>query len=607
MNFGAMATWQALLVIAAAIAAAVGLFLLKLKPPRISVPSLGLWRIVLDENRERTLWERIRRAVSLAAVVLITLAIALAVLRPQRTSGLGTNPGPGTGPGTRNPGPGTAGSRVSIVLDSSWSMLATTSSGQTRWDRAVARARALAVSAAGDDIVLSTTADGVVEGPTPDVALIEAALDRVAPSGGETSAFPHIDGVRATYFLTDGAVARPLDADVAVESVFEAADNAAITALDIRPGETLDSAGQAFLEVANYAKASQDVRITLTRGSVTVLDVHVDMAPGTATQRVVPLSRGGEPRVRARITAKANALVVDDEAVAWIPGAQPIVVTVVSDQAATFGPLLSKDQDVKATFVPSRNYTPGVEDVVIFDRVLPAKAPTVPALFIAPPGMAGSTWVGTAGADEKEPQWGRGTSHPLLQGVDTLTMAFDRARPYSGEGLVPVAFTTTNTPLAYVNETADQRFAVFTFSVTDSKLMFSPGFPVLLGNAIEWLAHPVPAGTRRPGPMTFVGALASLIGPNGQPVPVARIGDDSVARLSQLGFYEVRSGGASSLLAVNIGDPDVSDLQRTRLASATRTGASVPSRGRPWWLFAAAAALLLIAVEWFTWQRRVTV
>ena len=214
MNFGAMATWQALLVIAAAVAAAVGLFLLKLKPPRISVPSLGLWRIVLDENRERSLWERIRRAVSLAAVVLITLAIALAVLRPQRI----TNPGPGTGPtglgterGTRNPGPGTPGSRVSIVLDSSWSMLATTSSGQTRWDRAVARARALAVSAAGDDIVLSTTADGVVEGPTQDVALIEAALDRVAPSGGETSAFPHIDGVRATYFLTDGAVARPLD------------------------------------------------------------------------------------------------------------------------------------------------------------------------------------------------------------------------------------------------------------------------------------------------------------------------------------------------------------------------------------------------------------
>jgi hypothetical protein len=77
--------------------------------------------------------------------------------------------------------------------------------------------------------------------------------------------------------------------------------------------------------------------------------------------------------------------------------------------------------------------------------------------------------------------------------------------------------------------------------------------------------------------------------------------------LSQLGFYEVRSGGASSLLAVNIGDPDVSDLQRTRLASAAHTGASAPSRGRPWWLFATAVALLLIAAEWFTWQRRVTV
>ena len=135
MSFAGMATWLALVVIAAVIAAAVGLFLLKLKPPRISVPSLGLWRVVLDSKREKTLWERIRWAVSLATVVLITLALALAVLRPQasvRADARGT---------ASQPGLSGQGSRVSIVIDSSWSMLAATSSGQTRWDLAVARAR----------------------------------------------------------------------------------------------------------------------------------------------------------------------------------------------------------------------------------------------------------------------------------------------------------------------------------------------------------------------------------------------------------------------------------------------------------------------------------
>ena len=595
MSFAGMATWLALVVIAAVIAAAVGLFLLKLKPPRISVPSLGLWRVVLDSKREKTLWERIRWAVSLATVVLITLALALAVLRPQasvRADARGT---------ASQPGLSGQGSRVSIVIDSSWSMLAATSSGQTRWDLAVARARALAASAAGDDVVLSTTADGVVEGPTPDVALIEAALDRVSPTGGAAAAFPRVESARVTYFLTDGAVARPLDAAVVVESVFESAANVAITALDVRPGVTLEQAGQAFLEVANYSTSAQDVRITMTRGAVSVLDVTASLAAGTAVQRVVPLDRGGDARLRARISAKANALVVDDDAVAMIPGAQPLAVTVVSDQAASFGPLLSKDPSVKPTFVSTAGYTPGREDLVIFDRVRPAKAPTVPALYIAPPGDD------PAAQPEVTPQWAGGGAHPILQGVDTQTMALDRARRYTGGGLLPIARSTTGTPLIYVRDTAEQRFAIFTFSVTESKLMFAPGFPALLGNTIDWLAHPTASVTRRPGPMTFPGSFFSLNGPNGKPVPVTQVGDVSVATLARVGFYEAKAGGATSTIAVNTSDPDISDLQRTRLAMKTRADASAPSRGRPWWLFAAVLAIVLVAAEWFTWQRRITV
>ncbi|TAK12990.1 MAG: hypothetical protein EPO35_10790, partial [Acidobacteria bacterium] len=154
MSFAAMATWLGLVVIGVAVAIAVGLFLLKLKPPQISVPSLGLWRRVIEEQREKSLWERIRKAVSLAAVVLITLAIALAILRPQGT------PAKKAG---RTDLEVRRNDRVSIVIDSSWSMLAETSSGQTRWDRAIARARALAIGAAGEELVLATTADGVVE------------------------------------------------------------------------------------------------------------------------------------------------------------------------------------------------------------------------------------------------------------------------------------------------------------------------------------------------------------------------------------------------------------------------------------------------------------
>ena len=84
MTVGAMAAWQAWLLLGAAAAAAAGLFLIQVRPPRMMVPSLLLWRRVLDEARELTLWERIRRAVSLIATVVVALMIGFAITRPGR-------------------------------------------------------------------------------------------------------------------------------------------------------------------------------------------------------------------------------------------------------------------------------------------------------------------------------------------------------------------------------------------------------------------------------------------------------------------------------------------------------------------------------------------
>src|SRR5262245_46512882 len=104
-----MAGWQALLLVAAAAGVAAWLFYVKVRPPRINVPSLLLWRRVLDHTRELTWWERVRKAVSLAVTVLVALALAFALTRPGPSSGVA------------GAGAGSAG-RVLIVLDSSWSM-----------------------------------------------------------------------------------------------------------------------------------------------------------------------------------------------------------------------------------------------------------------------------------------------------------------------------------------------------------------------------------------------------------------------------------------------------------------------------------------------------
>ena len=592
MSFGAMAGWQALLLIAAAGAVAAWLFLIKIRPPRINVPSLLFWRRVLDQKRDETWWERIRRAVSLAATVLIAVALAMAVARP--------------GPRAAS----TSRGKMLIVLDSSWSMLASTGSG-TRWDRAVREARALAASASGDDVALATTADGLVEGPTSDLALIETALERLAPTGGVSAPWPRVGGADTVHFLTDGAHFRSLDRSVVVHSVYEAAANAAITAFDARPvpsGGT--AAAQAYLEIVNYSPREQQVRVSITRGTAVVFDQPVTLAAGEAVRQVAPLTAAGGPRLLARISAPSDALSIDDEAVAWIQGAEPLTVVVVSEKGSAVAQLLKRDPSVRVIEMAPGTYQPGKEDVVVFDRWVPPAAPTRPSLLVSPPL---ASWIRRTGQDEKNPRWSASAKHPVLTGVDPLTVDIKYASGNSfaaandDQGAMVLARSERGTPLVSVVDLPDRRAVVLSFAVTDSNLAFAPAFPVIVGNALEWLARPT-FEVMQSGPMTLPSSVTRVVAPDGTVVPLLQAGDQQVVNLRRPGLYRVEAGGARGVVAVNVGDPETSNLARTTLAGGERpVRAAGIASGQPWWMYGVLVAFILVAVEWWTWQRRITV
>jgi len=588
MSFGAMAAWQAVLLIAGAAAAAAWIFLIKIKPPRVHVPSLLFWRRVLDQKRDETWWERIRRAVSLAATMLIAVVLAMAVTRP----------GPRAATSSRG--------RMLIVLDSSWSMLAATNRGDTRWDRAIREARALAASAGGDDVALATTVDGIVEGPTSDLALIETALDRLAPSGGAPAPWPRVGGADVVHFLTDGAHARPLDPSVVVHSVYEAAPNVAITAFDARPIPAGGAAAaEAYLEIANYSERPQQARVTITRGTAVAFDQPVALAAGELVRQVAPLAATGGPRLMARISAPADALAIDNEAVAWIQGAEPLTVVVVSEKPSAVAQLLKRDPAVRVLEIPPASYQSGKEDVVVFDRWVPPAAPPRPALVIAP---TPSPWIGRISGDEKNPRWTESGVHPVLVGVDPLTLDIKRAYAYDGPGQTAVAKSERGTPLVSIVDQPDRRAVVLGFSVADSNLAFAPAFPVIVGNALEWLARPTFDTAGQSGPVMLPASVTRVVAQDGDVVPLLRAGNRIAVSLRKPGLYRVEAGGARGVVAVNVGDPEVSNLGRSTLTAGARSvlPAGLGS-GQPWWIYGLIAAFVLVAAEWWTWQRRITV
>ncbi len=596
MSFGAMAGWQAWGLLAVTAGVLTWLFYMKIRAPRVRVPSLLLWAKVLDAEREVTLWERIRKTVSWIVIMITGVLLMLALTRPA--------------PSVVAAG----GGRRLIVIDSSWSMGTQMPSGGTRWDRAIAQARTLIAASAGDEVALATTADGLIEGPTTDSVLLEASLDRIAPAGGESGDWPQLADVSVVHFITDGTIPRSTadlvasGARVNVDPVYEAASNVAITAFETHAGGAPDQQAEAYLELANYSPTAQPVRLVVTRGTTSVADTSIDLAPGEAVRQIVPLGLSGDARVRARISARDNALAIDDEAVAWINGAEPLAVTVVSDAPGFLQVLFARTPAVKATFVATADYAKprtGPEHVVIFDHWVPAEAPARPSLFVAP---ATDGWVGKA-VTEKSPMWTTALAHPVLRGVDPSTVTLERARAVESEAWTPVARSATGTPLVSVAETPEHRRVMlgFGFSEGESNIALQPAFPVLLVNAIEWLARPSMGEQVRPGVVSLDAVVSRLTSPDGKLVEVTTFGDARLARITAPGLYLAEGGGMRSALAVNVGDPQVSNVGRTSLAQAQLAGAAGDASNAPWWPVLIAIAFVCGLVEWWTWHRRITV
>jgi hypothetical protein len=158
-----------------------------------------------------------------------------------------------------------------------------------------------------------------------------------------------------------------------------------------------------------------------------------------------------------------------------------------------------------------------------------------------------------------------------------------------------------------VIDSGDRRVVVWSFAPGDSNLASAPGFPVLFGNAIEWLARPAYGVLRYPGSLRLPATTSRVLSPDGQPVPIIRAGDSVAVRLTSPGLYLVEAAGSRGVVGVNIGDPEVSNLGRSTLGARGVTQVASGGSGWPWWMWAVVAAFVLTAAEWWTWQRRVTV
>ena len=628
MKFLGLAAGPAWLLIAGCGIAVVLLYLLKPSPARLVIASSLIWQRVLRERKRKP--EKLRWWISLLLALSIALAVAFALTRPQIAALSGS-----------------AEDRV-VVIDNSSSMAARNSDGSTRLQKAIDRAGEIVrASGAGSRFLIADTMRQLPAAGFVPRATALARLRSIEPRAGtprmpeagraptqegtasepETSADSPANPLRV-WLVTDGVAALQPPAETQVISVFEPAPNVGITAFDVRALPVDARRHEAFIEVSNAASAPAQVQVLLSGVGNAPVSRVLRVAGNATSSLLLDISGFGEGPLRAAVRTEADAFELDDTAYAYLPARSRVRLALVTpgntDLARALRLLPHVDVEVVS---PARVREPGRFDAAIFDRETPSQAPRVPALLIAP---ARASWLAPHAdevSDTRVEQWE--ATHPLLSGIPLRDVLIDRATPLrtSAESIarpdttsLEVGNTARAMALTAVARGPDnealilatqqgRRFAVLSFALDASNFALQPGFPGFLANTVDWLTREPRAQTQPPGLVRLPMSGARVLDFEGQVVPTTEVSGATLFDAARPGLYTAVARDQRSRVAVNLLDSRATAINVSRLKPADPPAASgkwTPGMPDPWTLLLLAAVALL-AIEWWTYHRRLTV
>lgn len=596
MTFLALQPQQVLWLVAATAAAVLIVFFLKIRRPPVFVPSLLLWQRLIDEQSARSLIERLRRIISLLLALAIALALAVALARPSRAD---------------------AARPVVIVLDTAPSLQARTRDGATRWQHAQQRARDIARAHGGSARFVIAETGGTASRDVRTLAEALAVIDELKPGLFEGVPALEIDDADA-YLITDGVRINEAPRGVELISVFERAPNVSVTAFELDATETGGTA--AIVEVANDSDAAAQVELIIEGHGAAPIKRSFALGAGGRHRDRVDVAAFDAGVLRAVLTRPTapdetmDALPDDNVGVAYLPRRGSIRVLLVSKGNDFLRAVLASDKRARfSELTPEALGDREVADVdvYVFDGQVPARLPDAPMLLLRPPADAWKTTLASIGrldGSVSAPRVTDAVEHPVTRAVSWTDVRIDRADRVAltrgASGVVSVARAGL-APLVIAHE-ADRRLIV-TFDLRESDFPFQPAFPIFMRNAIEWLARDAPAEVRRAGVVEVAGDDVKVATVDGARVATRRMMGSSLFDARTPAAFAVDADGRRQYLVVSVADATASRINASRLAAGQTRSASTSPLPAEWWRALLVVALVLVALEWWTYQRRITV
>lgn len=564
------------------------LYMLRARREVRVVPSVLLWERAARDLVARIPVRRLERSLLLLLQILAIAAVALALARPSVAL------------------PGLVGDAVVVVLQTTASMQATDES-PSRFAAAQREALAL-IGRLGTRQPAAVIAAGgrpwIARDFTLDHDSIARAVRTLRPSdaGGALddavalAASLRVEGRPPRVHLFGDRM--PADPRVTWHRVGRGAPNAAITASAARA----DGSGGTTLLVRVESFGGVSARtLAVSVNGRTVARRQVAPAPGSPSVSVFALGA-----ISGVVTAQlegADALPADDRAVVAVGREALPGVLVVGEidapldavlQAIPHGRVERADRVVPGEW--------GRADVVVLSGLEPVSLP--PGAYLLIGTLADNLPLQIEGSVQNQVVRATTATHPVTRLADLRGVRIAAALGLRLQG--GVALAEGDLPLLWAYEGREVRAVILPFALSQSDLPLHPAFPVLIANALTWLAGGsqvaagdapvVPAGPRR---------TATLIDPAGAATLLqAREGLFVLPPLDRVGVYRLRADEWERRWIVSTVDARESDLSVAPAPPSARR--DVPQAAHVsivQWLLGLAAALAV--GEWLLWARTI--
>lgn len=634
------------------------LYLLKHQRRRVEVPFIRLWNEVLRQSATTTLWQKLRRILSLLLQLIILSLLVLSLGDPRL-------------------GRSEKGRTLVLLIDASASMQALVPGGsKTRLDLAKAQARELIHSLGGDDLAVVVELSGQ-PAPTGGLSYDEQELFNQIESVQSRDTAPDLPaGLELSRALLAG---RPHPVVVLFsdggfdENTLKSVSLGPASAIDLRFAPLPVSAGPAdgsgngaitAFAVRRYRRnrLSYEVLVSLAwfpaltakatpqRATLELLqegevvDVQtLELAPGEQVERLYPNLSGAGRHLEARLKIQdaVDLLPLDDHAFTVLPERRRQRVLIVTRgnlflEGALLAAGAGEENHLAIDKVTPTAYDPSRAeryDVVIFDAVTPPAPPNAHAVYLDPQGKDSPFAV--ASVIKGPLLTDIDTQHPVLRWVSLGDVNMSRGSVFQPRPGDRVLAAMLKQPLMVAREEVTstgilRRSLAVGFDLRQSDLPLRVAFPVLLMNALDWFAGDVDddLGSLRTGQMwriplsrtgrkndiaTRSATTATLLLPDASVAPVPVSEGHALHYGQRTGFYELSTPEqAPRRFAANLGDLLESQaLIRRELRAAGKTWkppeAGLRALRRTLWPYLLLAALILLGLEWWSYHRRWTV